>query len=45
MSSIFTKIVQREIPDYSMLIGNPASLIEDYNKKKWKMLGNFGKDK
>ena len=38
-------VVQREIPDYSMLIGNPASLIEDYNKKKWKMLGNFGKDK
>ena len=26
-------VVHREIPDYSMLIGNPASLIEDYNKK------------
>ena len=26
-------VVQKEIPSYSMAIGNPASLIEDYNKK------------
>lgn len=26
-------VVQNEIPDYSMSIGNPAILIEDYNKK------------
>lgn len=29
-------VIQKNIPDYSMLIGNPASLIEDYNKKNEK---------